>query len=184
MQQQTVRSSDRKMSTESISALSHQSQLAEPKDVNLVDILKEDLTPRGDTVDIVFDDGHSSLSSSGYEHSDDELNYNSCDETLAILNAVDSSKRRRGPSRSADTPLVRCCAAFWDLSAYCTLFLTSVWISFLFLMLVQPSMSDIRREIADIDPVSARNHPLLHRSRSDPFCSNYSLSDLTQFSFL
>lgn len=147
--------------------------------------MKEDLKPRDDDdVNIVFEDNHSSLSSSGFEHSDDELNYNSCDETLAILNTVDSSKRSRGLSRSGDTPLVRCCVAFWDLSSYCTLFLTSIWISFLFLMLIQPSMSDIRREIADIDPLSARNHPLLHRSRSDPFCSNYTLSDLAQFSFL
>lgn len=155
----------------------------EPKDCNLVQILNEDLTPRDNDAQLVFDDNHSSLSTDDYEHSidDDELNYNSCDETLAILNNLDSPRKPGGPSEPPDAPLIQCCLAFWDLSAYCTLFATSFWISFVFLMLIQPTVTDIRREIADIDPISGQNHPILHRSRSDPFCSNYTLSELTQF---
>ena len=165
--------------------------ITEPNASNLVHVLKEDLSPRAES-DTTCDNikchneqcpmnSSSSSSSSDYAVSGDELNYNSCDETLAILQTVDSPYRNGGVSEAGDAPMVKCCMAFWDISSYCILFVTSFWISFIVLMLFQPTMNDIRREIADIDPVSGQNHPIVHRSRSDPLCTNYTLSDLAQF---
>ena len=127
-------------------------------------------------------DGYNSAGS-GYnisDHSmDDNIDINHT-ESIAILTAFDTSIDLSIPS---ETPLAKCCNAFWNLFKYISIFMALFWIFFLFILLFQPSMMNIRSIIYDIDPISSQNHPVPHRINSKQTCSRYDLSKLAQFSF-
>eukprot|EP01084_Bolivina_argentea_P070502 128186_1 len=79
-----------------------------------------------------------------------------------------------------ETPLNKCCNAFWNLFKYISIFLSIFWMIFLLVILIQPSMKNIRALIYYIDPIAGKNHPVPHLVNSKASCSTYDMSRFAQ----
>ena len=130
-------------------------------------------------------------SGSGYEHSSDDKGLEPLDINLIENGNKKSFSRIKTPypptpftPMPIETPFMKCAAAFWNLFKHVAILLATLWIIFMFFILMQSSMSNIREIISYIDPISARNHPVAHRVHSKDSCSEYNFTKFSQFGFV
>eukprot|EP01083_Nonionella_stella_P002315 6685_1 len=124
---------------------------------------------------------------SRYEHDSVGSGYRLSDKSMSDdLDDTDSMAIFAGLSTDVDsispteTPLAKCCGAFWNLFKYFAICLALSWMLFLFMMLLQPSMGTIRSIISYIDPTAANNRPVPHRINSKESCAVYDLNKFSQ----
>ncbi len=126
-------------------------------------------------------------STSGYNAIDksmDDIDEDSMAIFAEISQKLDIENTFYNDGDTQETPLNKCCNAFWNLLKYISIFLSIFWIIFLFVILIQPSMKTIHSIIYSIDPIAGQNHPVPHRVNSKASCSTYDMSKFAKLIYI